>query len=41
MKLYNPKTKNSFQMQFGFQSPNWNKCSIDNLERQEKNRKKK
>ena len=41
MKLYNPKIKNSFQMQFGFQSPNWNRCSVNNLELQEKTKKKK
>jgi len=27
-------------MQFGFQSPNWKKCSIENLERQIKTKKK-
>lgn len=41
MKLYNPKIKNSFQMQFGFQSPNWKKCSVDNLVRQARAKKKK
>ena len=41
MKLYNPKIKNSFQMQFGFQSTNVRKCSVNNLERQEKDKKKK
>lgn len=40
MKLYNPIKKNSFIMQFGFQSPNWKKCSIENLERQIKTKKK-
>jgi len=28
-------------MQFGFQSPTWKKCSVENLERQEKSKKKK
>ena len=39
MKFYNPRKKNSFQMQFGFQSPTWNKCADDNLQRQKKSRK--
>jgi hypothetical protein len=41
MNLYNPRKKNSFQMQFGFQSPSWKKCSVDSLELQEKTKKKK
>ncbi len=41
MKFYNPRKKNSFQMQFGFQSPTWKKCSDENLVRQHKNKKKK
>ncbi len=41
MRLYNPKIKNSFIMQFGFQSPNWNRCSVNSLELQHKTKKKK
>ena len=41
MKLYNPLKKDSFFMQFGFNSPNWRRYSLNNLERQNKEVKKK
>lgn len=41
MRLYNARIKNSFQMQFGFQSPSWRKCSVNSLDLQKKTKKKK
>ena len=41
MKMYDPFKKDSFVMQFGFHSPNWDRCSINNLKRQRKTKKKK
>lgn len=41
MKLYNPKIKDSFVMQFGFTSPNWSRALANSLELQAKSKKKK
>ena len=41
MNLYNPRKKNSFQMQFGFQSPSWSIAGVNSLELQAKSKKKK
>ena len=41
MKMYDPKKKDSFVMQFGFHHPDWTRCSVNNLILQRKNKKKK
>ena len=41
MKIYNPLKKDSFIMQFGFTSPNWERCSVNSLKLQKKTKKKK
>ena len=41
MKLYNPKLKDSFVMQFGFNSPNFTRSSLNSLKLQKETKKRK
>jgi len=41
MKIYNPFIKDTFVMQFGFRSPNWERCAVNSLKLQKKTKKKK
>ena len=41
MKIYKPLIKDTFVMQFGFRSPNWERAAVNSLKLQMKTKKKK